>query len=438
MSTEQLAILGGAPVRERAWPKWPRVAPDAERAVSRVLHSGRWTISGAYAGQTCVERRFAAAYAEYHGVPYCTPTTSGTAALTMAMLALGVGPGDEVLVPGLTWVACASSVLAIGAVPILVDIEPDSLAMSPASARAAITDRTRAMMVVHPFCNLAAIEDFVELASETGVPLIEDCAQAHGAAWKGQRVGTFGDVGCFSMQQSKLLTSGEGGAVITRRQELYDRIEQLRCDGRMFSPDVARDGRLEFIEVGAVQGRNLALSEIQSALLLEGLKSMDEENAHRAARAEVLDDLLDSVPGVQMVRARSEVTARSFYNVAIRIDPEYFAGQTVDMVARALADELDTNVNPVYRPMNRHPLYQPLAAPRGTLSDAEWQRRDASRFELPVAEQIRATCLTLTHPVLLDDDEGMGDIQAAFAKVQSRAADLADVVIDEATLRQSF
>jgi len=438
MSTDRLAILGGQPVRQRAWPKWPRISPETERAVLRTLHSGRWTISGAYAGETSAEQRFAKAYAQYHDVPYCTPTTSGTGALTASMLALGVGPGDEVLVPGLTWVACASSVLAVGAVPVIVDIEEHSLAMCPQAAKAAITDRTKAMMVVHPFCTVAAIDDFVELSKSTGIPWIEDCAQAHGTAWKGQRVGTFGDVGCFSMQQSKLLTSGEGGAVLTRSRELFERLEQLRCDGRMFSPDVAREGRLEFIEVGSVQGRSLTMTEMQATLLFEGLKYMDEENAHRAARARTLDSMLDAVPGVQMLQTRPEVTARSFYNVVMRIDPEQFAGQPIGMVARALADELDTNVNPVYRPMNRHPLYQPLKAPRGNLSDEEWLRRDSSRFETPVAEKIHATCLTLTHPVLLDDDEGMQDIAKAFAKVQAHAADLANVVLDEATLRQSF
>jgi dTDP-4-amino-4,6-dideoxygalactose transaminase len=438
MSHGRLAILGGEPVRKRPWPKWPRATPETERMILGVLHSGRWSISGAYTGETCQERRFAAAYAEYHGVPYCTPTTSGTAALTLALLALDVGPGDEVLVPGLTWVACASSVLAIGAVPVLVDIERDSLAMSPSAAKAAITNRTRAMLIVHPFCTVAAIDEFLALSRATGIPLIEDCAQAHGASWKGQRVGTFGDVGCFSMQQSKVLTSGEGGACITRNHELFERMEQLKCDGRMVSPDVARVGRLELIEVGRVQGRNLALSELQAALLLDHLPRLDAENAHRAARAKTLRRLLDGMKGVALLSTPAEVTSRTYYNLVIRVDPEHFANQTVDMVARALADELNTNVNPVYRPMNRHPLYQPLKAPRGDLSDEEWQRRDCTRFATPTADRIRATCLTLTHPVLLADDADMEDISRAVAKVRALAPQLSEVVLDEVALRQSF
>lgn len=438
MPHDGLAILGGAPVRTRAWPKWPRANLETERVLLQVLHSGRWALSGAYVGETCYERRFATAFAEYHGVPYCTPTTSGTASLTLALLALDVGPGDEVLVPGLTWVACASAVLAIGAVPVLVDVDHDSLAMSPGAAKEAITDRTRAILLVHPFCTLAALDRFLALSRATGIPLIEDCSQAHGAAWKGQRVGTLGDVGCFSMQQSKVLTSGEGGACITRKPELFERMEQLRSDGRMFSSGAVRVGRLELVEVGGVQGRNLCLSEFQAALLLDRLQHLDAENAHRAARAETLARLLDGMRGVSLLSTPAEVTSRTYYNLVLRIDPDHFAGHTVDTIARALAEELNTAVNPVYRPMNRHPLYQPLKAPRGNLSDQEWQHRGCSRFATPTAEKVRATCLTLTHPVLLDDDTSMEDISRALAKVQALAPDLREVVVDDVAARQAF
>lgn len=430
MPHNRLAILGGSPVRTRPWPKWPRADEGTERALLGVLHSGRWALSGAYVGKTCQERRFAAAFAEYHEVPYCTPTTSGTASLTLALLALGVGPGDEVLVPGLTWVACASAALAIGAVPILVDVDYDNLAMSPIAAREAITDRTRAIIIVHPFCTLAALDAFVELSRATGVPLIEDCSQAHGAAWRGQRVGTFGDVGCFSMQQSKVLTSGEGGACITKSIVLFERMEQLRSDGRMFSQRCPRTGRLELAEVGGVQGRNLCMSEFQAALLLDRLAHLDAENAHRAARAATLGALMDGMPGVTMLSTFPEVTARTYYNLVLRIDLDHFAGHTIDIIALALAEELNTGIYPVYNPMNRHPLYQPLKAPRGGLSDQEWQRRDSARFATPTAERVRGSCLTLTHPVLLDDDASMKDIAGAVEKVQALAADLREVNVE--------
>jgi L-glutamine:scyllo-inosose aminotransferase/L-glutamine:2-deoxy-scyllo-inosose/3-amino-2,3-dideoxy-scyllo-inosose aminotransferase len=240
------------------------------------------------------------------------------------------------------------------------------------------------------------------------------------------------------MQQSKVLTSGEGGACITRNRELGERLEQLRSDGRMFSSEGLRRGRLELVEVGAVQGRNLCLSEFQAAILLDRLKSLDAENAHRAARAETLRNLLSGMNGVTLLRTPAEVTSRTYYNLVLRIDPDSFAGHTVDTVARALGEELATAVNPVYRPMNRHPLYQPLKAPRGDLSDQEWQRRDPANFATPTAETIRATCLTLTHPVLLDEDTSMEDIAEALAKVQALAPDLRDVSVAAVPIRQSF
>lgn len=435
---DRLAILGGEPVRKRSWPRWPRADQETERTLLQVLHSGRWALSGAYAGEACFERRFAKAFAAYHGVPYCTPTTNGSSALTLALLALNVGPGDEVLVPGLTWVACASAVLGIGAVPILVDVDRDNLAMSPSDAKAAITTRTRAILIVHPFCTLAAIDEFLALSSATGIPLIEDCSQAHGATWKHQRVGTFGDVGCFSMQQSKVLTSGEGGAVITKDRRLFERIEQLRSDGRMFASTEARIGRLELLEVGEVQGRNLCLSEFQAALLLDRLQHLDAENEHRAARARTLDRMLAGIEGVTTLSVPPEVTSRTYYNLVMRIEPDRFCGHNVDTVARALSEELNTSVNPVYRAMNRHPLYQPLKSPRGDLSRSEWLRRDPARFSTPNAEWIRATCLSLTHPVLLDEDAGMDDIVRAIIKVQASAQDLREASVDSNVTRQAF
>jgi L-glutamine:scyllo-inosose aminotransferase/L-glutamine:2-deoxy-scyllo-inosose/3-amino-2,3-dideoxy-scyllo-inosose aminotransferase len=141
MRDDELAILGGTPVRTRSWPKWPRADHSTLQAVREVLDSSRWAVSGPYDGRECFERRLSRAFADFHGVDYCTPTTSGTTALTIALQALGIGRGDEVLVPGLTWVACASAAVNVGAVPVLVDIDPQTLAMDARQARAACSRR---------------------------------------------------------------------------------------------------------------------------------------------------------------------------------------------------------------------------------------------------------------------------------------------------------
>src|SRR3990167_4233221 len=229
----QLAILCGEPVRTRQWQQWPRVTNEVQKELLGALNSGRWAISGSCTGKVCYERQFSKAFAEFMRVDYCTPTTSGTNALLLALLALGVGPGNEVLVPGLTWVACASVVTFLGATPILIDVDLQSLTMSLPQAKQAITERTKAIMLVHLFGSVGDLDGFISLSKEKNIPIIEDCAQAHGAEWKRKPVGTWGAIGCFSMQQSKLLTSGEGAAVITNELKLENLIEQQRSDGRI-------------------------------------------------------------------------------------------------------------------------------------------------------------------------------------------------------------
>jgi dTDP-4-amino-4,6-dideoxygalactose transaminase len=423
MPDDTLAVHGGSPVRKQPWPKWPRATRSECDVLAEVLNSSRWTVSGPFDGRVCFERQFAAAFARYHQVPFCTPTASGTAALTIALEALGIGRGQEVLVPGLTWVACASAVLSVGAVPVLVDIDPVTLTMSPEQARAACTDRTAAILLVHLFCSIGDLDAFTALAEERGIALIEDCAQAHGARWRNRPVGTFGLIGCFSMQQSKLLTSGEGGAAITGDEALYDRLEQLRCDGRRFGRH-PEPGRLELVEVATVQGRNLCLSEFQAALLLTGLRRLDEENQTRERAARRLHALLAAADGVATLPADPRVTNRTYYNYVFRIDPDAFAGSTVDAVARAVSAELGTMVSPVYVPLNRHPLLCPGRAAGTGLTREELARLDPRQFALPEAEEARRTCLTVTHPVLLGGEAAMDDVAAAFGKVQRRAQDL--------------
>ena len=397
MSENALAVLGGVPVREGEWPKWPRGGMGTLDVLKDVVDSSRWTLSGPYDGRTSYERRFAHAFADFNEISLCTPTTSGTAALTLlALLALGVRPGSEVVVPGLTWVACASSVVNIGAVPVLADVDPETLAMSVEDARSACSNQTAAIMVVHPFCTVADIDAFLELSEELGVPVIEDCAQAHGARWRGRRVGTFGVVGCFSMQQSKLLTCGEGGAVLTDDHDLYEKVEQLRCDGRVFA-ETPEIGRLELVEVGAVQGRNLCMSEFHAAVLYDRLQYLDQENERRREQAEYLEECLEGVDGVSVLRADSRVTNRTFYSFVMRFDRDRFGQSSIHAIGRALSAELGTQVHPVYLPLNRHPLLCPHKLQRG--AGTAQSVLDMSRFPLVEAEQAHQSCLTLGQSV---------------------------------------
>lgn len=413
--SERLALAGGEPVYRETWPRWPRADRGTELTVLEALHSGRWAISGCSTGTRPFERRFAAAFAAYHGLPYCVPTASGSSALSIALEALGVRRGDEVLVPGLTWVACASSVAAMGAIPVLVDVEPGTLCMSVEAARAAMTRRTAAIMVVHLYCSAADLDGFTALSGDSGIPLLEDCSQAHGAVWCGRRVGTFGRVGAFSMQHSKVLTCGEGGAAITADERLYDLMQQLRADGRRYSRGPVRPGEMELEEAGDIQGRNRCLSELQAAVLLDRLTVLEEENRLRERNGELLGRLLEELGVARLLVRPPQLTARTYYHFCVRLSRDAFPDESSQAVARALTAELGVLAEPVDPPLNRNVLYNPLRSPRTALPDRE--QLDPGRFHLPEAERAHLECLTLPHPVLLSEEPAIYKVAEAFGKI---------------------
>lgn len=420
-STDSLALAGGTPLRRKAWPKWPQYGPSAPELIQQVLDGGRWAVSGTWTGQPALDQVFAQQFAEFNEVRYCVPTDHGSSALVMAMRALGVGPGDEVIVPGLTWVACASTVLRVNAVPVLVDVEPGTLCLSPEAVLAAVTPRTAAILVVHLYSTMANMDELVRIADRHGLFLIEDCAQVHGARWRGRRASSIGHIGTFSMQQGKVLTSGEGGAAVTSEPRLHSLLEQLRNDGRRYLSPAPKGGHMHLSEVGAVTGANLAMSEFQAALLIDGLGRLEEQNRTRAANAEYLTRQLGQIEGLEPVHPHPENDARVYYHYAVRYRPEAFAGRPVGVVCEALEAELGLWVHQAYKPLNEHALYRPhLDHP--LRHDPETRRRlDPARFDLPEAARQHRRSILFHHPALLGTSEDMDDIAAAFRKVQRMA-----------------
>lgn len=424
-SSPALAVRGGRPVRTLPWPRWPRSERSTEEAVAAVLRSERWAISGPILGEPARERRFAEAFAAFHGVPYCVPTANGSAALTIALEALGVGPGKEVLVPGLTWVACGSSVARVGAIPVLVDVDPKTLCMSVAAARRAITDATAAIMLVHLYCTIADLAAFTELAERTGLPLIEDCSHAHGAVWCGRRVGTFGTVSIFSMQQGKVLASGEGGAVITSDPHLYDHLQQLRADGRRYTADRG-PGRSELENAGDVQGHNYCMSEFHAAILLDRLPHLDRENALRLENATRLTERLWHL-GLQPLHDPAHEGRPTFYRYCLRFDLERLGHVPIESVASALTAELGIPAQPLYDPLNCNQLYDPRRSPRRVQSPEAQEVYAPSRFSLPIASTARRELIGIPHQVLLGSALEVADIVAAVEKIISHSCELAEV-----------
>ena len=420
-----LSIRGGPPVAKREdWPQWPRSFKSTEAAVTGALRSGRWSISGfrRHPGAN-LERQFAQQFAAFHDVKHAIPTANGTASLTIALQALEIQPGDEVIVPGLVWVAPAVAVLAVNAVPVLVDVDPHTLCLDPAAVDRAITPRTRAIIVVHLYCSMADLDALQAIANHHGIPLIEDCAQTHGSVWNDRRAGTLGSVGIFSLHEGKPLACGEGGIAITNDDELASRMERLRANGRSYRP-FTETNTFDLEEVGGVLGTNYAMSELQAALALDSLSRLEAENDLRAANAARLDRSLARLPGITPITRPAPVKRQTYYHYALHLDRSTLADRSISSICRALQSELNFWIHPPYVPLNRNLLYQPQSQPHRWWDDHYRSRIDPCQFHLPAAEHAHQNALVFHHSILLAEDAGMAKIEEAFAKVLGRAEEI--------------
>lgn len=417
-----LAVTGGRPVTTDPWPPWPSFDESTVEAVTAALRAGRWSLTGPHTGEQPYERRFAAGFADYVGVPFCVATDHGSSALALALQALGVGAGDEVVVPALTWVATASAVLAVNAVPVLADVDPGTGCLSVESLPPALSERTRALLPVHLHCRMADMDTLGALARAHGLALIEDCAQAHGARWSGAVAGSLGDAGAFSMQQGKVLTCGEGGAVTTTDAGCYDRLQQLRADSRRYPAREPQPGHPYLAEAGEAMGTNHCLGELQAALLLDQLSRLDHQLDRRAAAAAVLDERLAEIDGLLPLPRDPRLQRPSVFEYAVRRRPDAFAGAPTATVCRALEAELGVRVMQTDRPLHRNVLYCPETSPR--FRELAARARPAADARFVHAEALYDQLILLPHRVLLSGPARMEEIVAAFAKVAAHADEL--------------
>ncbi|MEV0389085.1 DegT/DnrJ/EryC1/StrS family aminotransferase [Nonomuraea sp. NPDC050643] len=279
-----LAIHGGTPVRATSWPEWPPPLDDAQRKlVTAVLESGRW--GATQGGSTCTD--LTEAFARRSGVAYGVAVGNATLGLFAALRGLGVGPGDEVIVPAYTFVASATAVLLAGATPVVADVDAGDLHLSARATEAAITPRTAAIMPVHLAGSPADMDALNAVAARHGLAVVEDAAQAHGAVYRDRPVGGLGDAGVYSFQASKAMTAGEGGLIVCRDEAVHEAVWSVCNLGR----------RLGGAWYGhPTVGWNLRLTEIQAALLLPWLDRLDEEIDRRNAFCAALERELATLP----------------------------------------------------------------------------------------------------------------------------------------------
>jgi len=281
MSAEKLAIDGGPKVREAPFPPWPALGDEDIAAVAEVLRSGRLTqLTG---GDVAA---FEEAFAAWNGSRHCVATGSGTSAIHTVLAALGIGPGDEVIVPAHTFIASATPVLHQRATPVFADIDERTYCISPESVAERITPRTKAIIAVHLNGHPADMDRLLELAERRGTAVVEDAAQAHGALYKGRKVGTIGLAGCFSFWEDKIMTTGgEGGCVVTEDDALAERMRRIRHHGE---GPVKGERAYYHLELGY----NYRMTSMQAATGLVQLRRLDEYLAARRRHAAYLSERL--------------------------------------------------------------------------------------------------------------------------------------------------
>ncbi len=405
----ELALLGGPRIRTEPYPDWPVWDQRDIDAVTGVIRSGRW---GGYPYPGPHTAEFARRFAELQGGGFAVPMANGTVTLEVALRAAGIGWGDEVIVPAYTFQATAAAAMAAGAIPVIVDIDPETYCIDPRQVEAAITPRTRAVIPVHLGAQMADMDAIMDIARRHNLVVVEDCAHAHGAHWRGQGAGTIGDFGSFSLQSSKILTTGEGGVLLCRTAEMAARVASIIDCGR------PHDEAKQLFTMGT----NYRMTELQAALGVVGLERFPEQARQREAMADYLEESLSEVPGVRLLRRDPRHTTRSFYRYIFAIDPDVF-GAGHDLVCAALAAEgIPCWVG--YPPMHRYDLFQPgLSRLPVPSAFPEYFAFDRMRF--PEAER---ACLReavwLDECVFRAGRQGVDDAVAALRKVQAHADDL--------------
>ena len=406
----RLAISGGTPVRSTPYPDWPSLDEADVDAVTAILRGGQ---VGGFPEPGPKAAEFAAAFAAYQGAAHGIVMANGTVTMEVALKALGVGWGDEVIVPALTFAATPYAAIASGALPVFVDVEPERWTIDPDLVEAAVTPRTRAIMPVHLGQQMADMDRIMEIARRHDLFVVEDCAHAHGQRWRDQGAGCIGDFGSFSHQSTKILTAGEGGTLTTQDELLARRAHSLIDCGR---PKDAAETEYTF-------GANYRLGELACALLVNGLARFPAQQERRARLGELFETLAADIPGVTIKRRDPRITRWSFYRYIFEIDTEAFAGATNEQVAEALeAEGVPAEVQ--YPPMSRYDLFQPSLS-RLPVAVEYADRLDPAKMSFPVAEAAgERTAVYLNECIFRSDEAGVEHAVEAIAKVQRLASEI--------------
>ncbi len=408
----QLALFGGVPVRSSPYPSWPIYDPADLAAIESVLKSGRW--GGNYSGEDgFIVDQFAGEFARFHDATYGIPVMNGSLALETALAAAGIGFEDEVIVPAITFIATATAALFVDALPVFADVDAETLCISPKSVERLITRNTKAVIPVHLGGIMADLDALETICKEHHLILVQDAAHAHGCIWNGRGIGDYGDLACFSFQNLKLVTPGEGGMILTNNPVYMEACRVYVNCGRVMP---------NFAQARPMIGNNLRLPELQGALLQSQFSRFPAQMVTRQKNARILNDALSQIDGITPLVGDGRQTRNSYYRYGFLFESEAFAGIPRSSFLAALRAE-----GIPIGPESGSTVYRSALFP---WENSRWkklygERMDYSRVFTPVAERaVTQTGCRISHEVLLGTAGDMEDIVRAVKKVQNHGNDL--------------
>jgi dTDP-4-amino-4,6-dideoxygalactose transaminase len=405
-NSKKLALLGGEKVRIANWPEWPVWNKDAENEVIKMLRSGRWWRGN---GESVAE--FEKKYAELMGAKRCLATASGTTALLVSLHVLGVDAGDEVLVSPFTFIATYNSIFINKALPVFVDTDPETFLINPAKIEERITDRTSAILPVHIYGLPVDMDKVNSVAKKHDLKVVEDACQAWLGEYKGKKLGTLGDLGCFSFQNSKNLPTGEGGAVVGNNDEIMDRCFSFHNCGRPY-------GSVQRTSDYPTRGSNRRMQQIQALTLLSQMGRIEKDADVRLENAKYLDSKLNNIPGIKTYKLVTENARSAYHMYPFRFVSEEFGNVKREKFIEALRAE-GIPCSTGYGRQNKDGLIEEALTSKGYKRLFSEKRLNQWREEnvLPGNDQLAREAVTFYQSILLGSKSDMDDIVNAIAKI---------------------
>ncbi len=407
------AALGGTPVRKKGYTDWPKIKQNDRKTWKDVLEKRGWCrLDGEYA------KTFEKEYAKMMGANECLACSSGTTSLYVSLNALNVGPGDEVLVSPYTFVATVNVILLQHAIPIFVDTDRETFQLDANKIEDLITERTSCILPVHIGGYPADLDTILKIGKKHNLPVIEDACQAHLAEWRGKKVGTLGDTGCFSFQVTKNLSGGEGGSILCNDESLMDRCYSFHSNGR----ERKNTYGFQYIHNGV----NARMTEFQAALLLEQMTRVEEQSRTRSENAAYLTELFNEIPGIEPAKWYDGVTQSAYHLYMFRCDPEHFAGLTRSKFIQAMRDE-GISCGNGYSPLNKEPFLKETLYSKGyqKIYGKEYLDNYFKNNHLPENDRLcNEEAVWFYQTMLLGPKSDMDQMAEAVNKIQTHAEEL--------------